>query len=63
MSTQTMKSKTSTKPAGEPPATPGDVVDRLSGLLPADDLQAALKGLEPEEITGPRRFPQPAGGG
>ena len=28
-------------------------VDRLAGLLPADALEDALKGLEPEEITGP----------
>jgi putative transposase len=28
-------------------------VDRLAGLLPEDALQDALKGLEPEEITGP----------
>jgi putative transposase len=56
MSTQTMKSKTSTEPAGEPPAAGEDVVDRLAGLLPADELQDALKGLEPEEITGPGGF-------
>jgi putative transposase len=53
---QTMKSKTSTKPAGEPPAAAEDVVDRLAGLLPAEELQDALKGLEPEEITGPGGF-------
>jgi putative transposase len=29
------------------------VVDRLAGLLPADALEDAVKGLEPEEITGP----------
>src|SRR4051795_6106772 len=28
-------------------------VDRLAGLLPADALEDALKGLEPDEITGP----------
>jgi putative transposase len=28
-------------------------VDRLAGLLPAEALEDALKGLEPEEITGP----------
>jgi putative transposase len=28
-------------------------VDQLAGLLPADALEDALKGLEPEEITGP----------
>src|SRR3954451_2966885 len=29
------------------------VVDRLAGLLPADALEDALKGLEPDDITGP----------
>jgi putative transposase len=33
--------------------TTDEVVDRLAGLLPADQLQDALKGLSPEEITGP----------
>ena len=61
MSTQTMKSKTSRMPAGEPPVAAEDVVDRLAGLLAADELQDALKGLEPEE-TQAGRFPQPAGG-
>ena len=28
-------------------------VDRLVGLLPADALEDALKGLDPDEITGP----------
>src|SRR3954467_14540574 len=28
-------------------------VDRLAGLLPPEALEDALKGLEPEEITGP----------
>src|SRR4051794_27759678 len=28
-------------------------VDRLAELLPADALEDALKGLEPDEITGP----------
>lgn len=28
-------------------------VDRLAGLLPQDDLQKALEGLSPDEITGP----------
>ena len=32
---------------------PPDVVDRLAGLLPADELQDALEGLAPEQITGP----------
>ena len=32
---------------------PEGEVDRLGGLLPADALEDALEGLEPEEITGP----------
>jgi putative transposase len=28
-------------------------IDRLAGLLPAEELEDALKGLSPEEITGP----------
>jgi putative transposase len=32
---------------------PEEVVDRLAGLLPAEELEEALKGLEPEQITGP----------
>ena len=31
----------------------GVVRDRLAGLLPEEALQDALKGLEPEQITGP----------
>ncbi len=30
-----------------------DARDRLAGLLPDDALQDALKGLDPDEITGP----------
>ncbi len=30
-----------------------DAVDRLAGLLPADELADALKGLDPEQIAGP----------
>src|SRR6185312_11902169 len=30
-----------------------EAVDRLAGLLPEDALEDALKGLSPEEITGP----------
>ena len=29
-----------------------DAADRLAGLLPADELADALKGLDPEQITG-----------
>lgn len=35
------------------PGPPEEVVDRLAELLPADVLEDALKGLSPEEITGP----------
>jgi putative transposase len=39
--------------ASEPQAAPEVVADRLAGLLPAEALEDALKGLEPDEITGP----------
>jgi transposase-like protein len=52
----------SEKPAkrrGRPPRAsteaqqpPADLADRLAGLLPAEALQDALRGLAPEEITG-----------
>ena len=29
------------------------MTDRLAGLLPGEELEKALEGLEPEEITGP----------
>jgi putative transposase len=32
---------------------PDELVDRLAGLLPAGELEDALRGLEPEQITGP----------
>ena len=32
---------------------PEEVVDRLVGLLPREELEEALEGLEPEQITGP----------
>ena len=32
---------------------PPDVVDRLGALLPGEELEKALEGLEPEQITGP----------
>lgn len=32
---------------------PEEVVDRLAGLLPREELEEALEGLEPEQITGP----------
>jgi len=35
------------------PELPDEVVDRLAGLLPAAELENALEGLEPEQITGP----------
>jgi putative transposase len=38
------------KATGEPPA---ELVDRLDGLLPAEALEEALAGLDPEQITGP----------
>jgi putative transposase len=41
-------------PGGDRPAgPPGEVVDQLAGLLPAEELERALEGLEPEQVTGP----------
>src|SRR4051812_49189860 len=40
--------------SAEPAQSPTDAaVDRLAGLLPAEALEDALKGLDPDEITGP----------
>jgi putative transposase len=39
--------------AGRAESPPEAVVDRFAELLPADVLEDALKGLSPEEITGP----------
>jgi putative transposase len=38
---------------GVPDEVPKELADRLAGLLPADQLQDALKGLDPDQITGP----------
>jgi putative transposase len=54
MSTQKMKSggDESSRPAVAESSVE-EARDRLAGLLPDDALQDALKGLEPDEITGP----------
>lgn len=52
MTSNTKKSPNG-QPTGEAAASPpAEVVDRLAGLLPAEELQDALKGLSPEQITG-----------
>jgi putative transposase len=50
VSTQKTKPTTTARDDDGPPE---EVVDRLAGLLPAEELEEALKGLEPEQITGP----------
>jgi putative transposase len=53
---QTMPSKRRREAGVDPdqsPEPPGEVVDRLVGLLPEEALQDALKDLSPDEITGP----------
>lgn len=35
------------------PAPDQEAIDRLAGLLPKEQLEDAVKGLDPEEITGP----------
>jgi putative transposase len=51
----TMKSKRRPRQGADPSQRQEAeaVVDRLAGLLPEEALQDALKGLEPDEITGP----------
>src|SRR4051812_16406802 len=44
------KQRGSRRTAVEPPS---ELVDRLDGLLPAEALEEALAGLDPEQITGP----------
>jgi Transposase, Mutator family len=53
MTTRTEKSTTAIDDASVELADREAALDRLAGLLPADELQDALKGLGPEEITGP----------
>jgi len=50
MTTQTKKPSADT-PAVADPAK--EAADRLAGLLPADELEKALQGLEADQITGP----------
>jgi putative transposase len=50
MTQKTSKSATIGVVAGE---VPEELADRLAGLLPADALQDALKGRDPDQITGP----------
>jgi putative transposase len=54
MTMQKMKSTGRDGGADRPTAgPPEEVVDRLAGLLPAEELERALEGLEPEQVTGP----------
>lgn len=55
MTMSTMKSKRRPEEGADPgqQQEPEAVVDRLAGLLPEEALQDAVKGLEPDEITGP----------
>jgi hypothetical protein len=42
------------QPGGTAPSgPPEEVVDRLAGLLPGEELERALEGLDPEQVTGP----------
>ncbi len=51
----TMKSKRRPEPGAEPEGhePPQEVFDRLAGLLPEGALEDAVKGLRPEELSGP----------
>jgi len=50
-----VKSKRRQEPAAEPdePQPPQEVIDRLAGLLPEGALDDAVRGLKPEELSGP----------
>src|SRR4051812_32932194 len=47
----TMKNRRRADPAG--PRPPQEVIDRLAGLLPDGALDDAVRGLRPEELSGP----------
>src|SRR5215213_11997839 len=51
----TMKSKGRPDQGADPagPQPPQEVVDRLAGLLPEGALDDAVRGLRPEELSGP----------
>jgi putative transposase len=51
----TMKSKRRPEPGvdSEAQGSPQEVVDRLAGLLPEGALEDAVRGLRPEELSGP----------
>jgi putative transposase len=54
VSSQKMKSierESSSSTVAQSP--PREATDRLAGLLPGEELEKALEGLEPDEITGP----------
>lgn len=54
MTTTTKTTKPSGAAVEEVPGKPDqEAADRLAGLLPAEELQKALEGLAPDEITGP----------
>lgn len=48
----TMTKKDPAKAPKEPLDAPEGVIDRLAGLLPADALEDAVKGLTPEDLSG-----------
>jgi transposase-like protein len=50
--TKTTKSAT-IDGVSDPPEPDQEAVDRLAGLLPREELEDALKGLDPDQITGP----------
>jgi putative transposase len=51
----TMKSKRRPEPGAEPEShePPQEVIDRLAGLLPEGALEVAVRGLRPDELSGP----------
>lgn len=49
----TMKSKGRREDGAENEPDPQEIIDRLAGLLPEDALDEAVKGLRPQDVSGP----------
>src|SRR6185437_15935121 len=53
MNTATSKRRRQSGAATQPQQPPQEVVDRLAALLPEGALDEAVRGLRPEELSGP----------
>ena len=60
MSTMKSKRRPDSGAEAEGHEPPPEVVDRLAGLLPEGALDDAVRGLKPEELSGPGGLLSPA---